>query len=204
MARRKDHSREELKELILASSVQIIVDEGIQSLTARRIATHIGYAPGTIYNVFPSMEDLLLHVNARTLDSLKNVLEHSSCHHPRKSALQNMKAMALRYMGFANDFRPLWMALFSYPVDNSRPEYEWYRDKVDSLFMPLQAMLHKLLPDLSSRDCQIHARILWSSVHGLIYLNATEKFPTSDATQNTRKLLACLVDTYTSGLIKAQ
>lgn len=202
MARRKDHSRDELKELILTASIQIINTDGVSALTSRRIASHIGYAPGTIYNVFPSMEDIILHVNGRTLDMLSATLNHPSCHNPRKSVIQNMKIMAHRYMDFASSSRPLWMALFSTPLDTSRYEYTWYKEKVDLQFEPLQSLLKNLTPTLTHKDCSLHTRILWSSVHGLAYLNATEKLPDSDITKNTKKLLDTLVDTYTAGILQ--
>ena len=59
MARRSDHSRDELKALILDCAREIAEEEGLRGLTARRIATEIGYAPGTIYNLFSNLDDLI-------------------------------------------------------------------------------------------------------------------------------------------------
>ncbi len=70
MARRKDHSREELKDLILQAAWKIVGAEGYEGLTARRVAAEIGYAPGTIYNLFASMDDLCQQLCGRTLDDL--------------------------------------------------------------------------------------------------------------------------------------
>ena len=45
MARRTDHTREELKDLIINAAWTIIETEGAPGLTARKLASAIGYAP---------------------------------------------------------------------------------------------------------------------------------------------------------------
>ena len=47
MARRSDHSREELYDLALSAAREIAEAEGLRGLTARRIAEKIGYTPGS-------------------------------------------------------------------------------------------------------------------------------------------------------------
>ncbi len=88
MARRSDHTREELKVLIIEESWNIIKKHGFEGLTARRIAKNTGYAPGTIYNLFSSMDDLYLELNAKTLDLLLAVLSDPKCHDPKKSPIK--------------------------------------------------------------------------------------------------------------------
>ena len=39
-------------------------------MSARKVATAIGYTVGTLYLVFENIDDLILNVNARTLDRL--------------------------------------------------------------------------------------------------------------------------------------
>ena len=70
MARRSDHSREELREMVLAAAEQIVVEQGYEGLSARKVATAIGYTVGTLYPVIENLDDLILHINARTLDRL--------------------------------------------------------------------------------------------------------------------------------------
>ena len=69
MARRSDHSREELYEMALAAARDIVVADGLSGLTVRRVATAIGYSPGTLYNVFDDFYELVIHLNSRTLDA---------------------------------------------------------------------------------------------------------------------------------------
>ena len=48
----------------------IIDAHGLAGLSAREIARRIGYSPGTIYNMFTNLDDVVLHVEARVLDAL--------------------------------------------------------------------------------------------------------------------------------------
>ena len=44
--------------------------QGLAGLSAREIARRIEYSPGTIYNMFQNLDDVVLHVEARVLDAL--------------------------------------------------------------------------------------------------------------------------------------
>jgi AcrR family transcriptional regulator len=66
MARRSDHSREALEELILSHAHALMAETGLQRFSAREVAKRIGYSVGTLYNVFGSLDRLLLAVNSRT------------------------------------------------------------------------------------------------------------------------------------------
>ena len=202
MARRSDHTREELKALIIEESWKIIKKHGFEGLTARRIAKNIGYAPGTIYNLFSSMDDLYLQLNARTLDLLLAALSDSKCHDPKKSPIANMKAMAGHYMEFAREHRPYWLMLFNLKVTEDRADLDWYHEKVNRLFTPLEGLLEPYFTPEQGRKRKIAARVLWASVHGLCFLQETGKMSIV-SNQNTAPDMAdYLIDTFVAGIEK--
>lgn len=173
MARRADHSREELKDLILSAAWNIVKTEGFEDLTARKVAGEIGYAPGTIYNVVGAMDDVYLHINARTLDLLYKALSDPACNNPKKSAQDNLKRMALIYGDFAKKNRHHWLMLFSGKLPEGRQERQWYREKIDRLFEPLETLLAPLFKKGRERERKIATRTLFSAVHGILYLQET-------------------------------
>ena len=175
MARRSDHTRDQLKEMILETSWEVVGKEGFEGLSARRVANDIGYAPGTIYNVFESMDDLYLQVNGRTLDMLYDVLNGPACNDPKKTPIQNMNKMAELYMAFTHEYRPYWLMLFSHRMPESRKLEDWYQEKIDKLFDPLENLLQPLFPEKQNEKRKMAARVLWSSVHGLCFLQETGK-----------------------------
>lgn len=198
MARRSDHSREELTQIILDASWTIAGTEGFEALTARRLSKEIGYAPGTIYNLFTSMDDLYLHLNAKTLDLLYETLTSPACNNPRKSPPQNMKKMAARYMDFARDHRAYWLMLFNYSLPEHRKDLDWYQDKVERLFEPLEQLMQPYFKD--AKKLKMAARILWASVHGLCFLQETGKISVIGSADQTGQMSNYLIDTFIAGI----
>ncbi len=77
MGRRNEHSRKQIKEMAIEAGKKIIVEEGFSNLGARKVARAIGYTVGTLYNVFDNYLDIVLNINAETLDDIKNHLQKS-------------------------------------------------------------------------------------------------------------------------------
>lgn len=204
MARRSDHTRDELKEIILKAATQLIEKQGLDGLTARAVAQKIGYAPGTIYNVFSSMEGLSLTLNAQTLDALYMALNTPSCNNPQETPLHNMKAMAQLYHGFARNHRALWLMLFTHRLPEGQKAPEWYQEKINRLFEPLENLLKPYYPPAHSGERKIAARALWASVHGLCFLEETGKLPFADDKIQSKALTACLIDNFVRGIEKKE
>ena len=52
-----------------------ISEGGLASLSAREVARRIGYSPGTLYNVFENLDDLILTIEGRLIDGLAAELD---------------------------------------------------------------------------------------------------------------------------------
>lgn len=72
MGRRGEHSKDELTAMALDAAVALLEEEGPKRLTTRAVAGRIGYTVGSLYFVFRNREDLILQVNERTLDELRD------------------------------------------------------------------------------------------------------------------------------------
>ncbi len=66
MARRADHTREELASMALKAARDIIVKSGAAAFSTREVAARMGYTVGTLYQLFRDAEDLIERVNAET------------------------------------------------------------------------------------------------------------------------------------------
>ncbi len=200
MARRSDHTRDELKEMILDSACSIVKKGGFSGLTARRVAKDIGYAPGTIYNIFSSMDDLSLSVNGMTLDKLYDVLSSPECRSAKKTPAGNMKKMAQLYRGFAKTHRPHWLMLFTHTLPEGEQAPEWYQEKITRLFEPLENLLEPFYMQQQSRKRKMAARVLWASVHGICFLEETGKIPLISNQANPPDMTGYLIDSFVAGI----
>ena len=202
MGRRSDHTREELRKLILDAANRIIHADGFDNLTARHLANEVGYTPGTIYNIFTSMDDLYLEINGVTLDRLYEVLSSTECSNPKKTPLQNMKKMASLYMDFCQQNRAHWLMLFSPKLPEGRERQEWYQKKIDRLFLPLEQLMAPLFSTRENDRRRMAARLLWSSIHGLCFLQQTGKIPIVSGRSRPLEMAEYLIETFVRGIEK--
>jgi AcrR family transcriptional regulator len=171
MARRSEHSLEELKAMVLDAAETIVVEEGFSALKVRKIAVEIGYTVGSIYMVFANMADLVLHLKARTLDAIAIELEQvQEC-----PAEQSIETLAMAYLSYASQNFNRWRMILDYrlPADAEIPG--WYQKKLDSVFAPVEARFAELAPELAEDHSKRAARALWRGVHGICVLSLTGK-----------------------------
>lgn len=200
MARRADHTREELKAIIIDAAWNIVGEGGVEALTARKIAEEISYAPGTIYNNFQSMDDIYLQVNARTLDVLYSALSSDTCNSPSKPIVYNLKSMAAIYTKFAQEYNPYWLMLFSSHLPENRTGNEWYKEKIERLFEPLEGLLSPLFLPRQKKQKRIATRTLWASIHGLCFLQETGRMPVIDGQEHSQDMAHYLIECYIAGI----
>ena len=172
MARRSEHSLEEIKEMVLSAAESIVIEEGFGALKVRKIAMDIGYTVGSVYMVFDNMADLITHVKARALDDIAAQLnEVEDCGQPERCIMELAKV----YLAFASQHFNRWSMIFEYRVAEDAVSPAWYQQKVDALFKPLETQIKRLTPAASEQQTMRAARALWSGIHGVCILSLTGK-----------------------------
>lgn len=191
MARRNQHSREELQALAIEAVRQLVVEQGLAKLSVRKVASTIGYTPGMLYHVFANQDDLILHANAATLDSLLAQMDQAQTLTPR----QALGAMAAAYLALASDHTALWQMVFLHRMSQDAQVPGWYQHKVAQLFEKVEAQMARLAHGQSPADIHLAARTLWSSVHGIAVLAAEDKLEVAGEVK-AEAMLTSLLDHY--------
>ena len=132
MARRSDHSREELREMAITAAEQIVVEQGYEGLSARKVATAIGYTVGTLYLVFENLDDLILHINARTLDRLHAHMNESQLH--CGDASDCLLQLGQVYIRFADEDPHRWAMVFEHRFSEDQVVPAWFQEKIARMF----------------------------------------------------------------------
>jgi AcrR family transcriptional regulator len=169
MGRRSDHSRGELKELILAAGEAHMAQVGYARFSAREVAKRIGYSIGTIYNVFGSYDRLVLAINARTLRAWAAFLEERLA----AAGEDRIAALVFGYFDFAAENRHRWMALYDHRM--AEPGAELPPDFVEA-FEALVALIGEEVAAASgSPDARALTGSLTAIAHGhcMFALNET-------------------------------
>ncbi len=196
MARRSDHSREELKELALKSAEELLNEKSANELSTRQIATKMGYTVGTLYQIFTNLPDLLLHVNARTLGNLYQ--ECLKLDLSQKDAQSNILAYATLYLQFAHTHPGLWELIFDNNILNDKDLPDWYLSQANALFSLIEIQLKTLNPEQSELEITKTSRVLWSSVHGICTLSINNNLFANSACSSD-KLIQSLIRNFIKG-----
>jgi AcrR family transcriptional regulator len=177
MARRSQHTLPEIKAMVLQAAETLVAAEGSKALTMRNIAFEIGYTVGSIYMVFENMNDLVLHLNGRTLDALSEQFDTL----PPESPAQAIEDIAGLYLNFASRHYNCWSLIFEHRQPEGVEFPAWYREKIDRAFFRFEAEFKRLAADRSEAQVRQAARALWGGIHGICMLSLTGKFAAAGA-----------------------
>lgn len=199
MGRRSVHTADELRELILNASTELIESAGFTGLSAREIARRIDYSPGTLYNVFENLDDLVLTIEGRLLDRLSAALAEV----PKGGdPSARVHRLAERYMEFTHENPKLWNLLFEHHLPAGSAVPAWYQQKLEGLMHEVEQALAPMMQGADPQSLKRSARVLWAGVHGITSLSTADKLSII-STDSARALLDDLVRTYLAGLNKA-
>jgi len=196
MARRSDHSREELREMTLTAAENIVVEQGYEGLSARKVATAIGYTVGTLYLVFENLDDLILHINARTLDRLHTRMTESQAN--PGDAVDYLLQLGEIYIRFANDDPHRWAMVFEHRFSEDRVVPAWYQEKIARMFAMVEEGLEPLATNRPQLEVTQAARALWGGVHGICILALTDNLGIAGV-DSVQDLTQSLISNYLKG-----
>ena len=165
--------RDALREKLIESAENQMKINGLTGLRARDITKDAGCALGGLYTAFGDLDDLVLHVNARTLDRLGAALEAAVGDHPPEKALLTI---ALEYAHFAQENRALWDALFDHKSAKGEPAPDWFKDHQRAVMQRVVTPLHILQPKLPEADLHLRARTYFSAIHGIVSISLQGRF----------------------------
>lgn len=193
MGRRSDHSRAELRDLILAEGHAQMAATGFAHFSARAVAKAIGYSIGTVYNVFGTHDALVLAINARTVEQWTADL------HRRLEDVEGDRIASLvrGYFDFVLSNRHAWAAIYDHRLADPADIPDWYVTVVGELTGTMRREVQRVLPNLSREEVAALSRSLLASVHGhcVFALNGTfaqlgEAAPLDAALARVREAIA--------------
>lgn len=154
--------------MVLNAAETIIIEDGIEALTVRKIALEIGYTVGSIYMVFANMQDLVMHVKGRTLEQLAEQMRGNS---DSGGLEQQIHALADSYLKFAIGNFNRWRIIFEPGLQDEAGLPDWYRQNIELMFAPIEALIQQLRPENGEEQARLAARTLWCGVHGVCVLS---------------------------------
>lgn len=173
MGRRSDHSRAELREIMVSEGHRQMSDVGFAHFSAREVAKRVGYSIGTIYNVFGNYDSLILAINGRTLEMWLDYLQ------ARLRVLgpgdDRLGGAIDAYFEFAVLHRHIWHALYDFRLPEDVEPPEEYQQRVGAIMAVVQQEVAAALPAPRQGEAAALTRSLLATVHGHCFftLNGT-------------------------------
>jgi AcrR family transcriptional regulator len=196
MARRSDHSRQQIREMALSACESLIDKDGLKGLSTRKVAAEIGYSSGTLYQVFTNFDDMIMQLNARTLNRLQLQMMFAQ----RITAKKRLAEFAFCYIKFAHKQPELWQLLFEHRPNNPDLKPENLSNNIDALFILIRQALTELKPTATNDDIYLSANTLWSSIHGITILMLQNKLFNGEI-ETAKMSIECLITHFLTGWV---
>ena len=162
MGRRSDHTRAELRALLIAEGHALMAKHGLAKFSGREVAKRAGYSVGTIYNVFGTLDHLIAAINSHTFSLWADYLRE------RLSTAQDdrIRALVEGYFDFALGNQNLWSAIYDHRVADYQALDEQDHSQRAALTAIVETEVRAVLPNPSSPMAARFARSLIATVHG--------------------------------------
>jgi AcrR family transcriptional regulator len=162
MGRRSDHSRTELRELVIAEGHRVMAQTGFAHFSAREVARRVRYSVGTLYNLFDSLDHLLFAINTRTFAQWTAFVERrlEGCSGDRIAVLVHA------YFDFARAHTNLWMAIYDHRFPPGMPLPPDDDETRRQLTLIVVRELAAVLSHRTDHELERLARSLIATVHG--------------------------------------
>ncbi len=205
-AARSEKEIEAVKEEILAQAVDMIIADGYNGLSMRKLAGRLGIAAKTIYNYFTSKDELYLAVVGRGYTELYNACVNAC--EGVKDPVDRLGAIAGVYLEYGLENANFYNLMFTWHV----PKYGDYlgtdlegmatEQLLDSI--RLYNLLLRTVEEATSsgepmagEDARFHVIYFWSLLHGYIagYNNTMLNYMHDDPISIKDRLLDRMMNT---------
>lgn len=167
---------EDLRRLILDTTRHLLVQEGYQNLSMRKIAREIGYSPTSIYLHFDSKDTLLHALIHEGMMRLHEQLKQVASEHP-KAPLPRLRALCRCFIEFGLANPEYYEIMFQLrPERMERYPPEKYRAARQNLGFFARALAEGTEDGhLDVDDADVSASTIWASLHGTVSLLLAER-----------------------------
>jgi AcrR family transcriptional regulator len=182
----EDTYRDRLRVRLIQVVEQVIANEGLSAVQARRVAQEAECSVGTLYNIFGDIDGLILSANERTLHDLGRALTAAARRTAAADLLTRLMALATAYLDFATLNQCRWRTVFEHRLPDAKPVPEAYVEDRRRLLAMIEMQLESTIADLNCRSDAAHA--LFSAVHGIVLLSLDAKLGPFEPAQCERQI----------------
>ncbi|MBP3040810.1 TetR/AcrR family transcriptional regulator [Bacillaceae bacterium Marseille-Q3522] len=178
IAERRQEEIEKIKKKIIEAASYILMKEGYEKLSIRKIADKIEYSPGIIYHYFKDKGEIIATVVENGYQKiLKNIIDVPvDQENPEKSLIQGLKKYIQIMLENPGQFKAVLMNDIQEVQDKVNILEKGISKKRKSIEMLSQLIAFTIEKGkFRAVDEELTAQIIWTSTHGLIARLLLEK-----------------------------
>lgn len=169
IAERKIRQKEQIRASILKASWELVLEEGWQALSIRKIAEAIEYSVPVIYDYFANKEAILLEHTKQGFQILNTELAKAK----KRSTdpAKQIEAMAYSYWEFAFDHKAYYQVMYGLgmPSCETVSQISELGAFSEMVLQPIRDLIAQ--SNNPSTDPYLKLHTFWSMLHGLISIN---------------------------------
>lgn len=213
VAERRAREKEALRQSILDAAGQLIVEEGYQNLSIRKLAERIEYSPSTIYLYFKDKSEILSSICVEAFSELSEKLDELREKHS-SDPLEGLRQGLRCYIQWGLDHPNHYMVTFGTPWPIPKegepclmtPEAEAVESSMSAgidCFQRLGAAIARCIEagHFPPGNVNLMAQIAWTSAHGLASALIVMKHDPHFPWEPLETVLAGMVNNIVAGLM---
>lgn len=158
------------KQMIIDGAFELLKKEGVESVTARKLAAHIGCSTQPIFRVYENMDELLKELFERA-----RVYYEDFCNGNKNSYDTPFVSLGVNYIRFAKQEQNLFKLLFL-SGNKDHTLYELINGKENAFVMKEI----KKIPNLNMDNVELIFTKVFIFMHGMAGMTITGEFDLSD------------------------
>lgn len=175
---RKEREKEEHRELIINAARSIVKEEGLGSLSIRKIAAMIDYSPAIIYHYFKDKDEIINTLMKANYVKIVDVLSAADIKDEKPK--ERIKYLLKKYIEWAFDipeeYKTILLSSSDEILQHTSTLFEGAsvkRQALSILAKDIKAIYND--KNIDDREIELTAQIIWTSTFGLIIRLMVEK-----------------------------
>lgn len=170
-SRAQEQGQEVLRRTILDAASQLLVEEGPQALTMRRVAAAVGCSTTVLYTMFGDKGGLADALYQEGFERLSRRLEEAESADDSDDPITRAATLAIAYRESALADRNYYEVMFGRAIPGFEPSRESLAVADASLGMLAEAVREAMNAGvLVEGDAGAVAEVLWAAAHGVVSL----------------------------------
>ncbi|MBW9150440.1 TetR/AcrR family transcriptional regulator [Clostridium sp. CM028] len=199
---RRQLEKEIIRKKIIDATNDILVEEGYENLSIRKIASRIEYSPGIIYHYFKDKAEIVSFVVAEGYGNILKIISEIpiDTENPDKTIVNGMRSYIELMLENPQQFRVVLMndiETIQEKVNMLQEGISKERKSIQGLCKLVELAIRKNI--FRKMDIELTAQIIWTSTHGLVSRLILEKNITK---QQKERLINHHFEILINGLLK--